>query len=645
MCGIVGLFARDGATVDIDRVAALRDTMRHRGPDDEGLWRSPAGQAALGHRRLSIVDLSPAGRAPMGNEDGSVQVTFNGEIYNHLELRSHLEERGHVFRSHCDTEVLVHLYEEYGADMVDRLVGMFAFAIWDDARERLLLARDRLGIKPLYWTDDGGTFGFASEIKALLPLLRRHEVDPVALSHYLTFVAVPPPRTLFAGVYKLAPGTTMLVDCDGPGSPRRYWDPLEDRARFDGEAEDWEAEVRFRLERSIDRRMMSDVPVGVFLSGGVDSSTNVALMSRLVDGPINTFSIGFHGAEQYNEFAWARRVAAQYGTNHHEVMIDHDDLWRFMPDLVYHQDEPIADPVCVPLYFVAKLAKDHGVTVVHVGEGADELFAGYATYVQADRIMARQWPRLRSLPRPMRSGLAAAGTAALKVRPAREVHVEALRRAAEPDGRLWWGGAVAFYEHGLDSLVTESFRRELDGDRPRDVVAQIAQDGQRAGARDELDALIYQDLRLRLPELLLMRVDKLTMANAVEARVPFLDHELVELAMALPRDEKIRDGTGKHVLKRAVGDLLPHDLVWRPKQGFGTPVSQWFRGELGDQLRDRLTESHIKELGWLDGDAVTRLFDLHRSGRAERSFQLWNLLNLSTWFDHWIARSELGAER
>ncbi len=639
MCGIVGVYDRSGTPVDPERVARMRDTMVHRGPDDKGLWFAPDRRVVLGHRRLAIVDLSPAGRAPMANEDGSVQVTFNGEIYNHAELRRDLEALGHRFRSdHCDTEVLVHLWEEHGPAMVSHLIGMFAFAIWDAGREQLFVARDRLGIKPLYWVDDGRRFGFASEIKALLDLLPRREIDEVALTHYLTFVAVPPPRTLFAGVSKLAPGTTMLVTADGGPQPTRsYWDPLEHRTQFDGEVEDWAAEIRFRLERSIDRRMMSDVPVGVFLSGGVDSSTNVALMSQLVDHPINTFSIGFHGQEEFNEFDWARMVADRYGTNHHETKIGHDDLWRFMPDLVHHQDEPIADPVCVPLYFVAKLAKDNGVTVVHVGEGADELFSGYATYVQAHDMLTRQWPRLRGLPRPVRSGLAAAARAALPFAPSREIHVEALSRAAQRDGRLWWGGAVAFYEQGLRRVTTDDFRKRMNGSAPADIVAGIDRDARRFGARDELDRLIYQDLRLRLPELLLMRVDKLTMANAIEARVPFLDHELVELAMAVPASEKIRDGIGKHVVKRAVSDLLPDDLVWRPKQGFGTPVSQWFRGELGDQLEQALDRSAINELGVLERDGVRQLLDLHRGGRAEKSFQLWNILNLSAWFDHWIA--------
>lgn len=615
----------------------MRDTMTHRGPDDHGLWSAPRRDVVLGHRRLSIVDLSSAGRQPMGNEDGSVQVTFNGEIYNHARLRAELERRGHGFRSRCDTEVLVHLWEEFGPEMVDRLVGMFAFAIWDERRQTMFVARDRLGIKPLYWLDDGSRFACASEIKALLPLLHRVEIDETALLHYLAFVAVPPPRTLIAGVQKLAPATTMLVGRDGPRQGRRYWDPIANRAVFAGDSADWEAELRLRLERSIARRMMSDVPVGVFLSGGVDSSTNVALMSRLTGDPLNTFSIGFRGKEDLNEFRWAQRIASQFGTRHHEVEIDHDDLWRFLPALVHHQDEPIADPVCVPVHFVAKLAKDNGVTVVHVGEGADELFAGYTNYVTAERFARRHWRTLRRLPGPLRALAAALGRRALALRPGYEIHAEALQRAAQPDGHLWWGGAVAFYERALEGITTPQLRQRVDGPRPREVVADIHRDAMNAGARDELDHLIYQDLRLRLPELLLMRVDKLTMANAVEARVPFLDHELVELAMAMPRDEKIRGDVGKHVLKRAVSEFLPRDLVWRPKQGFATPVSEWFRGPLGRQLERQLKGSAINELGCIDRRAVSALLDSHRSGRADRSFQLWNVLNLSVWFDYWVA--------
>lgn len=616
----------------------MRDTMVHRGPDDCGIWlRQPACDVAFAHRRLAIVDLSPAGRQPMSSENGDVWVTFNGEIYNHDALREDLEQRGHRFRSRCDAEVLIHLYEERGTDMLRCLIGMFAFAIWDGPRERVFLARDRLGIKPLYWTDVGGVFACASEIKALLPLLPRREIDETALAHYLTFVAVPAPRTLFRNVWKIAPGTCMTVTREGPTPPDRYWDPIADRVRFDGTPLEWEAELRARLERSIQRRMMSDVPVGVFLSGGVDSSTNVALMSKLVQHPVNTFSIGFRDSPEHNEYEWARQVATRFHTNHNEVEIDADDLWRFLPQLVHHQDEPIADPVCVPLYFVAELAKRHGVTVVHVGEGADETLAGYPTYVQAHAMLTGSWRRIQRVPRPLRVVSARLAAAALVGRPGYALHREALMRAAQPNGQLWWGGAVAFYEEGLRRTTSARFRAALDGEAPRDIVAAIDRDARQAGARDDLDRLIYQDLRLRLPELLLMRVDKLTMANSVEARVPFLDHELVALAMAMPTDEKIRDGVGKHVLKRAMGDLLPGDLLWRPKQGFGTPVSKWFRGELGSQLEQRLSDSRINDLGILERGAIDALLHLHRSGRADRSFQLWNILNLSVWFDHWVA--------
>ena len=619
-------------------VAAMRDTMRHRGPDDEGLWASPDGQRGLGHRRLAIVDLSPAGRAPMANEDGSVQVTFNGEIYNHVELREQLGAPGPPVPLGVRHRGARAPVGGARGRMVDHLIGMFAFVIWDARRDRP--SSRATGSASSRCTGSMTVGGSASRRRsrrcsACCPAASS---IPIALSHYLTFVAVPAPRTLFRGVSKLA--RRRACSCTPTVAARRdrYWDPLEHRARCDGDTLDWEAELRFRLERSVQRRMMSDVPVGVFLSGGVDSSTNVALMTRLDDGPVKSFSIGFSDAEDYNEFTWARRVAEQFGTDHHEMTIDQQALWYFLPTLVHHQDEPIADPVCVPLYFVAELAKENGVTVVHVGEGADEIFAGYPTYVQADRLQGRPWEHLRALPGPaaIRPGRRSAGM--LPALPSRQIDVEALGRAAQRDSRLWWGGAVAFYEQALTQIATPELLRQIDGGpAPRDVVAGYAADAERLGAVDELDQLIYQDLRLRLPELLLMRVDKLTMAHAIEARVPFLDHQLVEFAMSVPRDEKIRDGVGKHVFKRAVSDLLPHDLIWRPKQGFGAPVSQWFRGTLGARLEAKLAGSALDDLGLIDAAQVSSILRLHRSGRADRSFQLWNVLNLMEWTEHWIA--------
>jgi asparagine synthase (glutamine-hydrolysing) len=431
----------------------------------------------------------------------------------------------------------------------------------------------------------------------------------------------------------------MTVTRNGVEDPERFWDPLADREEIDAADVDWEAELRYRLERSVERRMMSDVPVGVFLSGGVDSSTNVALMSRLTDEPLNSFSIGFTGDDRYDEFAWARQVADRFGARHHEVRIDARQAWNFMPDLVRHQDEPIADPVCIPLHFVSRFAKERGVTVVHVGEGADELLAGYPTYLTAEAMANGPWRRLRKLREPLRSGIAVAGAALLDRLPRYEVHAEALRRAAAPDAQLWWGGAVAFYERGLARLTTPSFRAGLNGG-PSGIVAGYAADAGRNGARDALDRLIYQDLRLRLPELLLMRVDKLTMANSVEARVPFLDHELVELAMAMPREAKIEQGVGKAVLKHAMRDLLPPEVLWRPKQGFGAPVASWLRDDLAGDVAAQLDQSALHELGVFEPARVRELVALHRSGRADRSFQLWNLLNLSFWFDVWIARQD-----
>jgi asparagine synthase (glutamine-hydrolysing) len=639
MCGIYGFVAASGDLGDPVRtkrvLAAMDRAIIHRGPDDSGTYVD--ARCVLGVRRLAIIDLE-GGRQPIPNEDHTVWVVLNGEIYNYRALAHDLAARSHHFATRSDTEVLVHLYEEHGLGLVERLIGMFSFAIWDERQERLVLARDRLGIKPLYWFDDGERVAFASEIKALLPLLRNVEVDPVALRHYLTFVAVPPPRTLFAGVSKLAPATLMVFDRDGPPSATRYWDPLRNRAR-DVRADAWEERFRAGLERSIERRMMSDVPVGVFLSGGVDSSTNVALMSGLVDEPVNTFSVGFADHSRYTEFEWARRVANRFRTRHREITLEADDLWPTMSSLVHHQDEPIADPVCLPLYFLAKLAKESGVTVVHVGEGADELLAGYPTYVKAESVATGIWRWLRSLPGPLRAGLGRVGASALSRVPSREIEAAALDRLTQTDGHLWWGGAIAFYERGLNRLTTPILRKEATGEEPREIVAAIAADADAAGEVDELGRIIYQDLRLRLPELLLMRVDKLTMAHSVEARVPFLDHELVELAMAMPSEEKVRDGIGKRVLKRAMADLLERDILWRPKQGFGAPVEDWFRRELADDLARRLEHSEIHSLGYLDRTRISDLLDLHRSGRADRSFQLWNLLNLCAWFDYWVAGS------
>ena len=642
MCGITGILARsDHFAHDEATVTAMRETIVHRGPDDGGSWTDPRHRVALGHRRLSIVDLSPAGHQPMGNEDGSVWIAYNGEVYNHVALRAELEAKGHVFRSHADTEAILHLWEEEGIRCVERLEGMFAFAIWDSGKRELFLARDRLGVKPLYYADTPGGLVFGSEIKALLahPQISP-DLDEEAFFHYLTFVCTPAPLTMFKGISKLAPAERMLVKADGRIVRDTYWSPMSADAdaqvagRSDQELQDRLMEL---LRDSVDKRMMSDVPFGVFLSGGVDSSTNVALMSELTDDPVRTFSIGFKDHEQYNEIDHARRIAQRYGTDHHETLIGWDDLTDFLPELIHHQDEPIADWVCVPLYYVAKLARESGTIVVQIGEGSDELFHGYQGYVDSVDFRRRYWQPFQRIPRPLRRAAARTIVGASRRTGKGAFHAAYVTDAAA--GRQpFWGGAIAWQGDLKDQLIAnghgvadsygivERFWNEAERDRP--------------GA-DLLQKMTYLELKNRLAELLLMRVDKMLMATSVEGREPFLDHHLVEFAMALPPEQKVRDGVGKSILKRAVEDLLPHDLIYRKKQGFGAPMEEWFRGELGVKAQREIKNSSLAERGLLDYDRVDEMWAAHRGG-LNWSFQLWNLYNVSAWHDYWVAGRSLG---
>ena len=642
MCGISGIFQfGGGSAVDEGTLVRMRDTLVHRGPDDAGVYLSPDRTLGLAHRRLAIIDLSPAGRQPMSNEDGTVWITFNGEIYNHLELRKELEGKGHVYRSRTDTETIVHLYEEEGADCVRRLEGDFAFAIWDARTRELLLARDRLGVKPLYYAILSGTILFGSEIKAILahPRVSRH-VDRAALYHYLTFVAAPAPRTLFQGVHKLPPATRLRIDRKGDVRADVYWDPLAapvDEAARQGDPDACAARIRELLEKAIENRMMSDVPFGVFLSGGLDSSANVALMSRLMDRPVRTFSVGFKDHPSYNEFDQARRVAALFKTEHHEVEIDSDDLLEAMPRIVFHQDEPIADWVCVPLHFISQLARRTGTIVIQVGEGSDEQFFGYEGYRRAFQDHALLFDRLLRLPRPVRRGAysAARGLAHLLKRGGDRL--ELLRKAAAEES-LFWGGIIAWSESDKHRLLSADARASLQGLTSHEVV--LDHDRHVRDVLPDADLgqrMIYLELKNRLAELLLMRVDKITMASSIEARVPFLDHRLVEFSMHVPTSLKLLEGTTKYLLKRAMTGLLPDSVIHRPKQGFGAPVSEWFRGDLYKPAVAGVLRSRLREEGFFDYEHVQGLFQAHRDGRRDHGWHLWTLYNLSRWYDYWIA--------
>jgi asparagine synthase (glutamine-hydrolysing) len=646
VCGITGIleFGRGPGRIESETLARMRDTLVHRGPDDSGLYVSPDRRVGLGHRRLSIIDLSPSGRQPMSNEDGTVWITFNGEIYNHLDLRRDLERRGHVYRSRTDSETLVHLYEEEGPEMVRRIEGDFAFAIWDAKERRLFMARDRLGVKPLYYAILPGLLLFGSEIKAILahPKMAR-QIDRAALYHYLTFVAAPAPRTLFQGVRKLPPATRVVVEADGQVRSDIYWDPLQaeaDEVARSGDPARIAGRVRDLLADAIEKRMMSDVPFGVFLSGGLDSSANVALMSRLMDRPVRTFSVGFRDHPSYNEFEHARKVAERYRTEHHEVEIGWRDLLEAMPALVFHQDEPLADWVCLPLHFVSALARRHGTTVIQVGEGSDEQFFGYEGYRRAYLSHLGRFRRLQRLPRPVLRGAYTAARGLARMLHRGGDRLEMLRKAAAEEA-LFWGGAIAWTEDDKRRLLSPGARAALEGLNSHDVVADHDRHVSRVmpGA-DFGQRMIYLELKNRLAELLLMRVDKITMASSIEARVPFLDHRLVEFSMQVPTDEKLRDGRTKSILKRAMEGILPDEIIHRPKQGFGAPVSEWFRGELYKPAVEGVLGSRLRGEGFFDYDHVRALFEDHRAGRSDQGWHLWTLYNLSRWYDYWIAGEE-----
>jgi asparagine synthase (glutamine-hydrolysing) len=622
----------DALALDEATVLRMTDALKHRGPDDVGAYVHRECRIALGHRRLSIIDLSRAGHQPMSNEDGTVWITYNGEVYNHAALRSELQARGHRFRSATDTEAIVHLYEEDGLGCVARLQGMFAFAIFDARRRELVLARDRLGVKPLYYCLLSHGVVFGSEIKAILqhPDVRR-DLDEDAFASYLTFGFTPPPRTMFEGISKLGAGECMIVTADGGTERRTWWDPMPSEALSDavGEMSEAEmiAEVRTRLRESVRRRMMSDVPFGVFLSGGLDSSTNVALMAELTDVPVRTYSTAPHGYSRYDELPYARAVARHFDTDHHEVLVDEASMREFIPELVFHQDEPLSDWTAVPQHFVSKLARETGTIVVQVGEGADELFHGYQGYVDHRRVVV---PFQRWIPQAIRRPM---GSAAARVtsRAGRAIrHGEALYDASR--SRIpYWGGALCF----RGPLKERLLRRSQD-DALRTVERIWDEGGSRRHDADLFQRMTYLELRQRLPELLLARMDRIAMASSVEGREPFLDHELVELAIALPPRMKYRDGQGKYVLRQAMRDALPAEILARPKQGFGSPMEEWLRGGFGNDAQAAVTGSRLAERGLLDYDVIARLFEAHRRDRGDWSKHLWNLYCVSKWYDRWL---------
>jgi asparagine synthase (glutamine-hydrolysing) len=629
MCGICGVVSI-GEPVEFEHLRAMTQTLVHRGPDADGFHVDGDCRVGLGFRRLSIVDLD-TGDQPMSNEDDSIWLVFNGEIYNHAAIRQRLEQRGHRYRSRCDAEAVVHLYEEYGPDCVHHLRGMFAFAVWDSRERILVLARDRLGIKPLYYAhaDGGKSFVFGSEIKALLahPSMQPR-IDEQALSLYLTFAATPAPRTLFEGVQKLPPGHRLILQADsGNARVERYWEPLPDNEELQRtrQPEEYVERLEELVRESIGLRMMSDVPYGAFLSGGVDSSLNVALMVELADRPVSTFSVAIEGDTASDELFFARKVAERYGTHHHEIVMHEQEFLDYLPKLVWHQDEPLADPVCVPLHVISEAARASGTRVIQVGEGSDELFAGYTSYAFFVDFFERLWRPYRVLPGRLRRVVAAGASPFM-----RKERADVLDRAGR-DGELYWGGAIAFYDAHKRALLLDD-----NGDGRRAVEALYANVDRALPHASQLDRMIGIELRQRLPELLLMRVDKVTMGSSIEARVPYLDHKLVEFALAIPADVKYRGGVTKWVLKRVAERVgVDRELIYRPKRGFCGSASNMLSLRLLAHAESDILKSHLARERF-NLPYIRRMLAEQRAARADHQFRLWNLWNLVAWHAHWF---------
>jgi len=622
MCGIAGAVSFAGRPVSLAELRRMCAVLEHRGPNDEGFYVAP--HAGLGMRRLSIIDLA-TGRQPVCNEDGTVWAVFNGEIYNFQQLRRGLEERGHRFYTGTDTEVIVHLYEERGPRCVEALRGMFAFAVWDEREQSLLLARDRVGIKPLYYCEAGGRLAFASELKALLTLPEvERKLDLAALGHVLAFLTTPQADSIIEGVHKLEPGT-VLVASRGGVRLSRYWD-LEWKPDFGKSEADLVEGLRERLEESVRLHMVSDVPLGAFLSGGVDSSAVVATMARLSPRPVKTFSIGF-AEEDYNELAYAGEVARACGTEHHELILEPDVL-GVLEDLAWHLDEPFGDPSVIPTYMVSQLAGQH-VTVVLSGDGGDELFAGYDRYVVEGRERRRE-----RMPAGLRRALGAFARHAPEGMKGRNF----LRHLAL-DGLDRYLDALNFFrrEEQRELFQPDAFALVSAGDPWREMGAYVPDlNG------DWLSPLQNLDIRAYLPLDILTKVDRMSMAHSIEARVPLLDHELLEFAATIPPTLRLHEGTSKYIFKRALEGWLPASILERPKHGFSVPLGRWFRGRLREFAGELLLSDRARQRGLFDAGAVARLLNRHRAGR-DLEFQLWTLISFELWARRFLDEVEVDA--
>ncbi len=625
MCGINGIAfsSRSGRSVDPRVLERMRDVITHRGPDEAGIFVD--ANIGLGHRRLSIVDVA-SGHQPMTNEDGALQIIYNGEVYNHADYRDELEARGHVYRTHCDTETILHLYEEHGDACVNYLRGMFAFAIWDGKKKELFIARDRLGVKPLYYfhADDGSLY-FGSEIKTIFQASDlTPEINFHALPDYLANHATSGEETLYHRVKRLLPGHT-LVWRDGKVEIKKYWDvsfsKTADQTRSD---KDFIAEWYELFRTSVRLRLMADVPLGMFLSGGIDSSAIAAVMSGMVDEPIKTFSVAFAEREA-NELAYARIVAEAYKTNHHEVVVSPEEFFNALPKLVWHEDEPLAHPSSVALYFVSLLASQH-VKVVLTGEGSDELLAGYGRYRKTILNLSLGKHYWNLTPDVLR-GVVSSGIKGLPTSRMRQKLLRSFLGVAPDIESIYFDNFAVFpLAMQADLLSNEAVEQIGRIDPYAGVRTALAE----TDAQSLLDRLLYTDIKTYLHELL-MKQDQMSMATSVESRVPFLDHKLVEFTCSLPERLKLRGGTTKYILRESMKGVLPEAILSRSKMGFPVPIAAWFRGAYRSVIDEFVLSERAMSRGLFNPDFVRDLVNRHQSGAENHDERLWALVNFEIW--------------
>ena len=654
MCGICGeINFKKG--VDVETVHKMCHVLAHRGPDDEGMVffkdgmpiemkandNSFVGEAnfevGLGHRRLSIIDLSDAAHQPMCNEDRTIWIVYNGEIYNFQEIRKILEKKGHFFKSNSDTEVILHAYEEWDVDCLKTFRGMFAFGIWDSRQKRLFLARDRLGKKPLVYYYKNGRFIFASEIKAILQDSEvERKVNISALHHYLTYQYVPSPDSIFEGIWKLPPAHYLLYEGSGNLKIERYWKlDFPQSPNFNKNEIELYDLIRTGLEESVKLRLISDVPLGAFLSGGVDSSIVVGLMSKLSDKPVKTFSIGFEEKE-FNELDYSRIVANHFKTEHHEFIVKPDAI-EILPKLVWYYNEPFADSSAIPTYYVAKMTKDY-VKVVLTGDAGDENFAGYYRYLRSKYVL---W--FTRLPEKFRKSLL---PPFLRTLSSLRWKGKTLNRLADfiemltsHQGKNYAEQIKIFNAKEKKSIYTEEFSSQTEQIDPLEYLIKKYEE---AAGGDFLENLLYLDIVTYLPEDLLVKTDIATMANSIEARVPFLDHRFMEEVAKIPYDLKLKGFKTKYILKKTFSNMLPEAILKRKKMGFGVPIAKWFRNELKDYIFEILLDSKTLNRGYFKREGIERLLNEHIASKYDHSSKIWALLFLEIWFRVFMGEKEIG---